>query len=150
MSARYGSTGNHAVVAAAYGSMLEIKGGTTLRARIYDWMFGADGTPADNALVYLMQKTTAVVGVGTSVTPEPLDPADPAAEATALEDLTTEPTLAGIPIIELPVNLRASYRWVAAPGSEIVIAAVANEGVDFAVKSATYAGTAKSSVLHEE
>lgn len=150
MGARYASTGFQTPVAATFKTMLELKAGTTVRPRVYDFLMGASGTPADNALEYALQKTTAAVGVGTSVTPEPLDPADVAALVTVLEDLTTEPTLAGIPIFDIGVNLRASYRWVAAPDSEIIIAAVANEGLAAMVLSSAYTGQAEATLMHEE
>ena len=150
MGARYVTAAFQTPIAAANKTIVELKGSTDGRIKLYDWLMGASGTPADNALVYVIQRTTGIVGVGAAIVPEALDPADVAAAITVLEDLTTEPTAAGIALVELPVNLRASYRWVAAPNSEIVVAAVANEGLLVAARSAAYTGQAESTVWHEE
>jgi|SRR5262249_44421595 len=117
-------------------------GATTLRkAWIYDILFGADGTPADNALVYKADRQTSV-GTGTSATPSPIDTSDAAALITATVNHTAEPTGIGNILIEVPVNQRASYRWVAAPGGELVVPATNTTGIGFRAKSPTgYTGT---------
>jgi hypothetical protein len=52
------------------------------------------------------------------------------------------------------VNQRASYRWVAAPGSEIVwpanASAVASNGVSARVRSGAYTGTATMTLMFSE
>lgn len=150
MGMRYASTGNQATTSTSDKHMLEVLGGTGVVCKIYDLMVGADGTPADNALVYSVHKLTAG-GTATAVTPEPLDAiAALAAEASAAENHTVEPTTGGIPLIELPINQRASYRWVAAPGGEFISALAAGDGYGFSVRSAAYTGAAKASVHHEE
>jgi hypothetical protein len=64
------------------------------------------------------------------VTPEPLDQADAAAVSVAGSNFTVNPTLtANLLPLSIPLNQRASFRWVAAPGSEIVIPATANNGI---------------------
>lgn len=149
MGLRYGTTGFQTPVAAAAKSMLELLGTAGVIISVYDLMVGASGTPADTVLTYSVDRAT-VTGTGTPVTPEPLDAAIAlAATGTAEEDHTVEPTIAGIPVIELPVNQRASYRWVAAPGGELK-AALGTSGWAFRVKSASYVGQAEVSVHHEE
>ena len=141
MPGRFAATGAQDVVTATPGdSALFIEGGTDQRPQIYDWTSGWGGTPADNAISLRFQRTSAAA-TGTSVTPEPLDPADPVSLTTTGEDVTVEGTLAGIPIFEQIINQRATYRWVAAPGGEIVIAATANAGVAWAAFHASYAST---------
>lgn len=152
MGERYGSTGNQATVASTNKTMLSLTGGTGVLARIYDLLVGADGTPDDRAMVYSAQRHTAD-GTNTAVTPEPLD-ADRAlaAEVAGGENHTAEPTVAGIPVIELPVNLRATFRWMAAPGGELVTALTLNSGFSFRVRepSGNYVSSAKATVHHEE
>ena len=48
------------------------------------------------------------------------------------------------------VNQRATYRWVAAPGSELLIPATASNGIGVAAKSAAYTGDALASVMFAE
>lgn len=118
-------------------------GATTLRrAWLYDVMFGTDGTPADNTVTYKLDRQTTV-GTGTSAAPSPLDIGDAAALIVATANHTIEPTVtAATQLLEMAMNQRASYRWVAAPGGEIVIPATNVAGVGARAKSPAYASTA--------
>jgi len=122
-------------------------GATTLRkAWIYDVMFGADGTPADNAMSYKLDRQTTV-GTATSATPAPLDAGDAAALITCNVNHTAEPTVtAATQLIEVGVNQRASYRWVAAPGGELVVPATNTAGIGLRSKSPAYTGTVLCSI----
>lgn len=148
--ANYATTGQLAAVAAAYKTALRITGGTTVRPKLYDLLIGASGTPADNALVWALMRLT-VAGTDTSLTPTPLDPADVAARATAGENASAEATFtAGSELLELPINQRASYRWVASPGGELVIPATAAAGIGARAKSAAYTGAAEATIQFSE
>lgn len=99
------------------------------RLKIYDVMFGSEATPADAAILWTLRRHTAG-GTNTSVTPQPLDPADAATEFDAGENHTIEPTYtAGAIMLNIALNQRATFRWVAAPGGEIVTPATASNGV---------------------
>ena len=50
-------------------------------------------------------------------------------------------------LIELPVNQRASYRWVAAPGGELVVPATNVAGLGFRAKAPAYASTALVTIM---
>lgn len=148
--ARYAVTCQDGAVTTGYLTAGNLVAGTTVRPRIYDFVVGQGGTPADNAMFWLLQRSTTA-GTLTSVTPAKLDSADPVAIATAGQDATIEPTYtAANELLEIPLNQRASYRWVAAPGGEIVVPATASNGVGFQVKSAAYTGTADVSFHFEE
>lgn len=127
------------------------------RAKVYDILVGTNGTPADNAMVWSMQRatagsTSAYAGYVSSVALA-LDQADsnPAsavwinssAEGGYTFTVTNFPWYVG-------VNQRASYRWVAAPGSEIVLPAVSSAGLVLRAKSPGYAGTATGSIMWSE
>jgi hypothetical protein len=49
-------------------------------------------------------------------------------------------------LLQVAVNQRASYRWVAAPGGEFVIPATNVAGIGVRAKSPAYASTATSSM----
>lgn len=120
-------------------TILELRSTTAIRPKIYDFILGSDATPADNAGDYVLQRTTTA-GTATSVTPQALDPGDPAATATAGKAHSGEPTYTSSAImLHVALNQRATFRWVAAPGSEIVLPAAAN-GVGLQV--VTVAGSA--------
>jgi hypothetical protein len=128
-------------------SLTAATGATTLRRGwVYDVMFGADGTPADNAMVYLVSRQTTV-GTGTSATPAPQDAGDAAALLVATVNHTIEPTItAGTRLVEVAVNQRATFRWVAAPGGELVVPATNVAGLGARAYSPAYASTVTANV----
>ena len=102
------------------------------RLKWYDLILGSEASPADNAFLYVLQRFTAA-GTNTAVTPSALDPADAATESDAGENNTIEPTYtATLILLEVPLNQRATFRWVAAPGSELVSPATASNGIGIA------------------
>lgn len=94
------------------------------RARLYDLIVGSEATPADNAFLWTIDRGTTGLGTSTAVVPSPLDPADTASITDAGENYTINPTL-GVNLLAVPLNQRATFRWVAFPGSEFVLAAAA-------------------------
>ena len=116
------------------------------RGKIYDIMFGSEATPADNVFLWQLQRCTTA-GTATGVTPQALDPDDAATEADAAEIHTVDPTLtAGAMLLTIPLNQRASYRWVAAPGGELVYPATASNGI--AVRTPTSTAVVVTATTH--
>ena len=110
------------------------------RSKIYDVLLGSDATPADNAAEYNLQRIVTA-GTSTSVTPQALDPADALTETDAGEAHSIEPSYTSNAVmLNLMSNQRATVRWVAAPGGEIVIPATAAAGLGLIV--VTVAGSA--------
>ncbi len=131
-------------------TILALISAATIRPKIYDLIMGSDDTPADNAAEYVLQRFTAP-GTSTSVTPQPLDPADPAALASAGEAHSAEPTYTANQILlQWAQNQRATFRWVAAPGGEIVLPASANNGAGVQVITVTGAVNVNCCVHYEE
>lgn len=119
----------------------QVLGSATKRVFVYDFMLGTSGTPDDQAIQWFVERCTTA-GTGTGVSESPLDSADGTASATAFENFTAEPT-AGSLLIKLGVNQRATYRWVAAPRSELVVPATASNGIVWSPQNATYTGNAE-------
>ena len=127
------------------------------RAKVYDVLVGTNGTPADNAMIWSIQRatagsTSAYTGYVSSValaldqadsTPASAVWANSSAEGGYTFTATTFPWYVG-------VNQRASYRWVAAPGSEIVLPAVSSAGLVLRTKSPGYTSTATASIMWSE
>lgn len=135
---RYAADGTDAVTSSPGATALHVTRGASRRIHVYDFTMGASGTPADNALVWEVKRhTTAPTSSG--VTPAPLDTADPASISTAGENATVEPTFGGI-LFRTALNQRATYRWVAAPGGELVVPDSANAGIAWVPVHATYNG----------
>jgi hypothetical protein len=124
MARRYSIDGQDTNTAST--TILELRSTTAIRPAVYDLISGSDATPADNAAEYNLQRTTTA-GTSTSVTPQALDSGDPSATATAGEAHSAEPTYtANAVLLNYMHNQRATFRWVAAPDSEIKLPAAAN------------------------
>jgi hypothetical protein len=150
--AKYAITGQQAAVSGSYKTVLDVfaTSGALRRGKVFDVLIGTNGTPADNFLQWDISRMTAD-GTGTAVTPNPLDPADVAALATAKNNYSAEPTItANSSLFNVGVNQRASYRWVAAPGSELLFPAVAGNGLALRALSGGYTGSATGGVMYEE
>jgi hypothetical protein len=103
---------------------------TPRRQKWYDIMIGTTSTAGDAQVRWTVTRVSAAgAGTATAVTPALLDPADAAALADCHENFTAEPTTYdSVSVLAIAVNQRASFRWVAAPGGEIVTAATASIG----------------------
>lgn len=111
--------------------------GTPRRAKWYDLIFGSQAAAADNPFLYVLQRFTAP-GTSTAVTPQPLDPADAAATAAAGQNHTVEPTYtAGQILLEIALNQRATFRWVATERGGLVAPASASNGIGIATPTSS-------------
>ena len=130
--ARYSASGNQTLQSSASGDATALSfaaQSTAHRCMVYELWMGNEGSPADQVSVYHIARVTTD-GAGSAVTPSPLDPGDRASQCTCLENHTTEPTYtSGGEILEIPLNHRATFRWVAAPGGEIITPATDNNGL---------------------
>lgn len=127
---------------AAYSVLLQRTASTTLpvgniiadatrprRGRVYELVFGSEATPADNPFLWQIQRCTTA-GTGTSITPVAVNPADAATEADAAYNHTIAPTLtANAFVLSVALNQRATFRWVANPGEELIYPATASNGL---------------------
>lgn len=151
---RYSGVGN-VTVAAGYKTALALKqpASQITRQRVYDILFSAQGTPADNALVWNVSRLTAA-GAGTpGTTPAAalLDMGSPAASGITTINYSAEPTAYdATALIENSLNQRATFRWVAAPGSEFVVPNTTLVGLGARCKSAGYTGIAEVTMLFQE
>jgi hypothetical protein len=142
--ARYAVPGNKGT--ASVRSIVNARADSTTaqRGRVYDYMVGSITTPADNVFDHeLIRSSTA--GTAAAVTPSPLDPAEAASVFDASDTYTVDPTF-GVLLMRMSLNMRAAYRWVAAPGGELVWPATTNNGITGVVQSATT--TDFSATLH--
>ncbi len=120
------------------------------RLKFYDFVFGSEATPADAGILWTVRRCTTA-GTGTGVTPQPLDPADAATESDAAENHTIEPTYtAGAIMLNIALNQRATFRWVAAPGGEIVTPATASNGIGVETDTISTGTPVVTAQLHAE
>jgi hypothetical protein len=132
------------------------------RGKLYDILVGTDGTPADNYIEWEVIRAT----VGTTLTwlgsvssvssGYALDLADAGFQSFVTINTSAQTNVAATAQPwYVGVNQRASYRWVAAPGSEIVhpatSSATTGSGLALAVRSVGgYTGTATGNLLWQE
>lgn len=108
------------------------------RGHIYDILLGSDATPADQAGSMEVLRTTAVGTEGAGFTPTKLDPQSKAADCDAGVKHSVEPTeTANSQLLRFAFNQRATFRWVATPGSELIIPATANNGISLVRRAST-------------
>ena len=118
------------------------------RGKFYDVILGSEATPADNPFRWIIQRCTAL-GTSTAVTPQGIDPGDAATESDAGENHTVEPTYTSNAILlAIGLNQRATFRWVAAPGGELVYPATASNGLG--VQTPTSSAVAITATVHYE
>jgi hypothetical protein len=148
------------LVAASSGNITNAPTITGLRrGKIYDILIGTNGTPADNYVEWAVNRGTvfssaAWLGSISSVSSETaLDTADAGFAAFAAVNSSVVSSAActlGVQNFYVGVNQRASYRWVAAPGSELVYPAATYNGFVLSARSAGYTGTFTGTVLFSE
>lgn len=132
MSNRFGAFGNN-TLASSQDTALTIASNASIVQRNYidEYILGDEGSPADNTVLWTIQRCTAL-GTNTLVTGSKTDEADHVANALVGENHTAEPTYtAAEELAEFPLNTRATFRWVAPPRGELVSEAVAASGIGF-------------------
>ena len=115
------------------------------RLEIIEWTFGSEATAADNPFLWVLERVTAPGSVaGDPVTLNPLDPAEAATEGDGLENLSTNPSI-GPRLFGIPLNQRATFRWVAQPGVPLIGPATAGNG--FIIRTPTSSAVIITSTL---
>ena len=129
-----------------------IIGTAAVRSMIYEFTFGSYGTAADNAAEIQIQRGTTVGTPASAPTLYQLDPNDPAPVTTSgIATFTGGPTLtANAFLYSFGLNQRATFRWIAAPGSELKIPATASNGLNFMCQAVTTGWTPAFTVLVAE
>lgn len=128
----------------AFKTLINLSSGATARrSRVHEFVFGTDGTPTDHNMVFDVSRSSAI-GTGVAGVIVPNDPADAASLSVATINQTVEPTVtANSSQWVAAINVRATHRWVAYPGQELVIPATTAAGLAFRAKSPSgYTSTA--------
>jgi hypothetical protein len=121
------------------------------RGRIYDVMVGSVTTPADQAADFLVNRTTAVQTEGSGLVPENIGGGPAGAYDSGLGVYGVEPTYtAAKQLLAFQLNQRATFRWVAAPGGELVLAATQNYGAGLKTVTSTSTQAHGATIFFEE
>ena len=129
--ARYSASGSQNLSSSAITALTIASQSTVHRNIIYDIVIANVGSPADLVTLHTIQRITNPNASNcTAVTPSLLDLADRAAQSACGENHTAEPTYtSNQELMEIPLNHRATFRWVAAPGGELITPATNNAGI---------------------
>lgn len=127
---RYGATLLRATTSTTNGiGALQQPASGMRRVRIYDVVVGSDGTAGDNSFLFQFDRASTA-NTGTAVTPRAHDPGDVACGTLGLENLTAEGTPGDLKILSIPLNQRATFRWIALDQKdELIIPATANHSI---------------------
>ena len=110
--------------------MFDVVGAATTRLFAYDLISGSNATPADNYAQFGIRRVSARGTQTATWAPTALDAANPASLAVFNTTWSGNPTItASSDLLNVSHNQRATFRWVAAPGSELVVAATAGAGL---------------------
>lgn len=110
--------------------IINLTGSAAVRLKVADLVIGSDATPADVATEFNVTRTTSVGTGGTTLTEEPLDPLVVAATGAGIGGTFTGAPTKGNSLMMIALNQRATFRWVAAPGYELISTAAANNGIE--------------------
>jgi hypothetical protein len=125
------------------------------RLALYELIQGSDPTPADQACE--MQVTRLddenVTPGGTTVTAVALDEDSPASVCAAAGNIllpSGAATLEANEALQFGLNQRATFRWIAAPGSELIASAAEDTGWCLYCGGVTSGWNANMTMLWEE
>lgn len=152
MARRYSVSGDQN--AGTNATILGITSATTIRPELYEFLIGCAAAPGDLASLLHIERFT-VAGTCSAFTPVALDPGDPVSLLTTGTvtgfNHTVEPTYtASAHLYKLSLNQRATYRWVAAPGSGFKAPATAANGLGLQFQSSGGTILHEATFLHEE
>jgi hypothetical protein len=133
------------------------------RGKIYDILIGTNSTPADTVVQWDACRLTAfgssiitnTGGLSSVSSGLALDLGDYNCNAVLVANTSAETNItASFELWGIGINQRASYRWVAAPGSEMVYPATSSAGWDLRALGpsggGSYTGTVTGTVLFTE
>lgn len=119
----------HQTAAGTDLGIINLANGAAVRAKLYELIIGTDGTPADLAGEFVVNRTTAAGGGGSALTETPLDSLTVAATTAGTGGtFTAQPTdTANTDLLMIGLNQRATWRWVTELSNALIgIAAAAN------------------------
>jgi hypothetical protein len=138
-----GYTGAHRTPAGTNLTILALESSASVVGRIHQLVLGSQATPADIATRYdLLRHTTAGTG-GTAVVEKPNDPQSAASALNLRGGTMTEPTYEADFLLEIPLNQRATFTWIANPGRELRTAVGTANGIG--LRSIASGGTPETS-----
>lgn len=138
--------GVHRTPAGSNLTLLALESSAVAIGLIHQILLGSDATPADIASRYDVLRHTTAGAAGTAVVEKPTDPQrGPTALCNLRGGTMTEPTYEADFLLEIPLNQRATFTWIANPGRELRTTVGTANGIGLRCVSSggtpNYAGT---------
>jgi len=112
--------GVHRTPAGTNLTILALESAAAVVGKIHQVVVGSQAAPADIATRYDMLRHTAAGTTGTAVVEKPTDPQAAAASCNLRGGtMGAEPTYEADFLLEIPLNQRATFTWIANPGREL-------------------------------
>lgn len=111
--------GVHRTAAGTNLTILALESSATVVGRIHQLVLGSDATPADVATRFDVLRHTVAGATGTAVVEKPVDPQAATAACNLRGGTMTEPTYESDFLLEIALNQRATFTWIANPGREL-------------------------------
>lgn len=136
--------GVHRTPAGTNLTLLALESSAAVVGKIHQLVIGSDATPADVATRIDVLRHTVAGASGTAVVEKPIDPQMPAASCNLRGGTMTEPTYESDFLLEVPLNQRATFTWIANPGRELRTVVGTANGIG--VRSVSSGGTPNQNV----
>lgn len=111
--------GAHRTAAGTNLTVIALESSASVVGKIHQAIIGSDATPADVATRFDFLRHTTAGAAGTAVVEKPTDPQAAAAACNLRGGTMTEPTYEADFLLEVPLNQRATFTWIANPGREL-------------------------------
>ncbi len=121
--------GAHRTPAGTNLTILSMESTATVVGKLHQMVIGSDAAPADIATRFDVIRITTLGTGGVAVLEKPTDPQAPAASVNLRGGTMTEPTYEADFLLEVALNQRATFTWIANPGRELRLTAGATNGM---------------------
>ena len=121
------------------------------RFKLIDFTVGSEAPPADNPFLWQIFARTGAATGGTAPTISHLDQSDTIASTLVANQAPSANGAGGstAPLVSVPLNQRATYRWVAAPYEEMVSSNANSNGFAAATPTSSAVAVTTSWVMDE-
>jgi len=149
--AKFGSPFGKTAISITVGvASLETASSAGNRLKLSELILGSDAATLGTSNIRWDIIRSTTTATGTAITPDPLDMADTATGAVVKSNLTAQGATGTRVVLSIPLSQQATFRWVANPGSEIVIPSSASAGVHITTPAAGTLVSAAGSLIFEE
>ena len=149
MPRKYSVTQVTAAIAAGK-AQVGVTGTAAVRPALWEVEISSVATPADQATEWYFGRFTAwTAPTSTSQAAVALDDSDPSPTGVGFK-LVTDATMTLVINVDVAVNLRATYRWIAAPDEYVIAGAATTKGLHVTPSSQTSAYNVSTSIVYME